>query len=218
MEKKQIQILPSINVQTFIELQERIVKVEPYVQWCHLDVTDGIFSKHKTWNNPRDLLNLDTTVNLEVHLMVEKPETILDQWLIRPINRVIVHREALLDTECLTVIEKCRKAGIQIGFAIHPETPWEVLTQWFNKVDLVQTLNVRPGASGQAAFWPETLGKIKHIREACPQCIIEVDGGVNPETAKKAVEAGASLLVSGAYVFNSKDIGEAINVLGQSVN
>lgn len=205
------EVIPSINVRTFEEVQERIRKVEPYVKWCHLDVTDGIFSKHLTWHDPRDLLNLETSLNVEVHLMVSEPEKILDQWLIKPVKRVIVHLEAAKDTEL--IIRKCREAGIEIGLAINPETFWGKFEPWLGKVDIYEVLAVHPGPSGQEVDWPEMLGKIRHIRERCSDCIIEVDGGINPDTAKKAVEAGADLLVAGAFVFGSEDTKEAIEKL-----
>lgn len=224
------EIIPSINVRTFEEVEDRIKKVEPYVKWCHLDVTDGIFSKHLTWHNPADLphlagflselvgsdptkqgLTLLKTLNIEVHLMIAEPEKNIDQWLVRPVKRVIVHFEAARDLDL--IIKKCREAGIEIGLSINPETFWGRLEPWLRKVDIYQTLAVHPGPSGQEVDWPEMLGKIRHIRERCPSCIIEVDGGVNPESAKKAVEAGANLLVAGAYIFGSEDIKKAIEEL-----
>ena len=75
------QIIPSINVSTFEEVQERIKKIEPFVKWCHLDVTDGIFSKHITWHEPMDLPLIQTKLNIEVHLMIKKPEEILNESL-----------------------------------------------------------------------------------------------------------------------------------------
>lgn len=228
------EIIPSINVRTFEEVQERIRKVEPFVEWCHLDVTDGIFSKHLTWHDPRDLLNLETSLNVEVHLMVSEPEKILDQWLARPVRskmpkasadslanqtsngvnpvkRIVVHLEAVSDMEL--IIEKCHEAGIEIGLAINPETLWGRLELWLGKVDIYEILAVHPGPSGQEVDWPEMLGKIGHIRKRCPECIIEIDGGINPETAKKVVEAGANLLVAGAYIFESPSVSEAIGSL-----
>lgn len=207
------EIIPAINVRTFEEVQGRIRKVEPHVKWCHLDVTDGIFSKHLTWHKASDLPLLQTNLNVEVHLMVSEPEKVIEQWLVRPVKRVIVHLEAMLNTECLTVIEKCRSAGIQVGFAISPETPAERLDPWFGKVDLLQTLAVHPGPSGQQPNWPEILGKVRHIRDRCPRCNIEVDGGVNPHTYKNAIAAGANILVSGAFIFGSENIGLAIEEL-----
>ena len=230
-ENSMVEIIPSINVRTFEEVKERISKVEPYVKWCHLDVTDGIFSKHLTWHDPRDLLNLETKLNAEVHLMVSEPEKILDQWLVKPIKRIIVHLEAVSDMDL--IIKKCREAGVEIGLAINPETFWGKLEPWFgpvrsktlkasadvqahrtsNGIDLFQVLAVHPGPSGQEVNWPEILGKIRHIREHCPRCIIEVDGGIDPHTYKNAVSVGANILVAGAYIFNSGDIKIAVENL-----
>lgn len=206
-----VEVIPSINVRTFEEVQDHIKKVEPYVKWCHLDVTDGIFSKHLTWHDPRDLLNLETKLNVEVHLMVSEPEKIIDQWLIKPIKRVIVHFEAVKDLDL--IIKKCREAGVEIGLAINPETFWGRLEPWFGKCDIYQTLAVHPGPSGQEVDWPEILDKVIHIRKSCPECIIEVDGGINPDSAKKALQVGVNLLVAGAYIFNSSDIKNAIEEL-----
>lgn len=203
-----VEVIPSINVRTFEEVKERIKKVEPYARWCHLDVTDGIFSKHLTWHDPRDLVNFETPLNLEVHLMVSEPEKIIDQWLVKPVKRLIFHIEAMKDPEF--IIKKCRGAGTEVGFAINPETFWGQLQPWFNQVEILQVLTVHPGPSGQKPEWPEMLDKVVHLRKSCRACIIEVDGGVNPETAKKAVGAGANLLVAGNYIFSSDDIGHAI--------
>lgn len=220
-----IEVIPSINVKSFAEAVERIAKVEPYVKWVHLDVTDGVFSKHETWRDPQDLPGLlskshfnsnghyrsETSIVIEMHLMIAEPEKVIDRWLIKPVRRVIVHMEAMQDPGL--IIQKCREAGIEIGFAINPETPWKKLKPWFGKADLIQTLNVHPGSSGQKAFWPETLPKIEHIRKSCPGCIIEVDGGVNEKTAKKAVEAGANILVAGHAIFSAQNIKKTIEEL-----
>lgn len=223
-----IEIIPSINVRTFEEVEERIKKVEPYVKWVHLDITDGIFSKHLTWHDPRDLLELNqylsrsdldnqglTLIKVEVHLMVQEPEKILNQWLVKPIKRVIVHLEAAKDLDL--IIQKCREAGIEIGLALKPETFWGKLRPWFEKVDMITALEVNPGPSAQPMA-EDALDKIAHIRKSCPQCIIEADGGINPETAKKAVQAGANLLVTGNYIFGSADIKQAIETLRGSAS
>lgn len=215
------EIIPSINVRTFEEVQERIKKIEPYVTWCHLDVTDGVFSKHLTWHNPADLPRINTNLNVEAHLMVVDPEKIIDQWLVKPVKRIIVHAEAVSNKDL--IIKKCRDAGVQIGIAINPETFWGTLEPWFSRkflgftfshgADIFQVLTVHPGPSGQVPNWPEMLGKIQHIRAYCKRCIIEVDGGINHETTQKAVEAGANLFVSGAYIFDSGNIEKAIQKL-----
>lgn len=205
-----IEVIPSINVRTFEEAKERIKKVEPYVKWCHLDITDGVFSKHPTWHNPSDLPFLQTKLKAEAHLMVENPEKVIDQWLVKPIKRVIVHLEATKDLEL--IIQKCREAEIEIGIAINPETFWDKLQPWCGKVDLFQILTVKPGPSGQKID-EGSFDKIAHLRRSCPGCKIEIDGGINPDTAKLAKEAGADILVAGAYLFNSSDIQRAIQDL-----
>ncbi len=210
-----VEIIPSINVPTFEEVQERIQKVEPYVSWCHLDVTDGVFSKHLTWHDPVDLERLDTELNVEVHLMVMEPEKVVRQWLVAPIKRVIVHVEAVRDPEF--IIKKCRDAGVEVGFAVNPETFWGKLQPWFEKVDLLQVLAVSPGPSGQKMA-EGALDKIRHLRSACPRCIIEADGGVNFETAPQAAAAGADFLIAGGAIFNSSNIEQAIKTLRGSTS
>ena len=205
-----VEIVPSINAPTFEEAQARIEKAESYVSWCHLDVTDGIFSKHLTWHNPLDLPRLQTTLNAEVHLMVEKPEEVIDQWLVEPVKRAIVHLEASRDIPF--IIDQCRNAGREIGLAIRPDTFWGKLQPWFGKVDLFLVLGVNPGPSGQKMA-EDTLDKIQHIRAECPDCGIEVDGGVNFETAPSAAQAGADILVAGSVIFSHTNIGEAVQRL-----
>lgn len=209
------EIIPSINAPTFAGVRERITKVEPFVSWCHLDVTDGVFSKHTTWRDPRDLQFLKTKLKVEAHLMVAELERVIEQWFVKPITRVIVHLEAMRDPEL--VIPKCRSAGIEIGFAIRPDTSWELLKPWFGKIDMVCVLRVPPGASGQQ-MPSEMLGEIAAVRTECPKCIIEVDGGVNEETAAHARAAGADILVAGAAIFNAPDISTALQRLRASAS
>lgn len=204
------EIIPSINVSTFAEVQERIAKVESYVSWCHLDVTDGVFSKHETWRDPADLPRLKAKLNIEVHLMVEKPEEAIERWLVKPIKRAIVHLETLSDPEL--IIKKCYDAGIQVGFAIRPDTPVSLVDVWLEKVDMILLLRVQPGASGQT-MQSEMLGEIAHVRSVCPGCIIEVDGGVSVDNAKRTADAGVNLLVAGGAIFDNENIEKAIKEL-----
>lgn len=211
-----MQIIPSINAQTFEEVQERIAQVEPFVSWCHLDVTDGVFSKHLTWRDPADLMRLETKLKCEAHLMIVEPEKVIEQWLVEPIRRVVVHLEAVKDPEL--VIKKCRDTSREIGFAINPETSWEALKPWFGKVDMILPLGVSPGASGQQANWDLVVGKIASIRQACPSCIIGTDGGVDVNTASRARDVGATLFVAGSAIFGSHDIKKAIEKLQTSID
>ena len=142
--------------------------------------------------------------------MIAEPEKGIERWLVPPVRRIIVHIETLPDVQLF--ITKCHTAGIEIGLAVSPGVMWESLLPWLSKVDMVQVLAVAPGPSGQEMA-PDTYEKIRRIRGACPSCIIEVDGGMNPETARLAREAGVNLIASGAYIFSSPDIGDAIGGL-----
>ena len=201
-----MQIIPSINSPTFEEVREKIAKIEPYVLWCHLDVTDGVFSKHLTWHNPQDLPMLKTKLKLEVHLMIEEPEKAIESWLISPIKRIIIHLESTKDLDF--IIDKSREAGVEIGVAINPETFWGKLKPFLKKVDLVQVLAVNPGPPGQE-MQDGILDKVIHLRKSCPGCHIEIDGGINPETIKSAYEAGADIFVSG-FMFKTGDVEKSV--------
>lgn len=228
-----MEVIPSINVRTFDEVKERIKKVEPFVSWCHLDVTDGVFSTHETWRNPSDLLDLETSLNIEVHLMVSNPDKVIDDWLVGPVKRVIIHAEAVHPVRSPMPLasadasrrlasngvknfdlirEKCRDRGIELGIAVNPETPAEALEPYIGKADVFLFLTVPPGPSG-SPMHENTVGKIASFRKSCPKCILEVDGGVYPHTYKNAISAGANILVAGAFIFDSKDIYSAINEL-----
>ena len=208
------EIIPSINVPTFPEVQERIKKVEPYVAWCHLDITDGMFSEHPTWREPADLVRLETSLKVEAHLMIEDPEKVIDRWLVHPIRRIITHLEAISDHEL--IIKKCRDAQIEIGFAIKPDTFWGMLGRWFQKVDLFVLLTVTPGPSGQRMS-KDTYEKIAYLRAAHPPCLIEIDGDMNISTISKTRESGANLFVVGSAIFSQQDIGRAIGDLRRAI-
>ena len=197
-----VEIIPSINVSDFDELKARIKKVEPYAKWAHLDVSDGVFTKHVSWHEPKDLIGFKTKLKLEVHLMVDRPEREIEQWLIKSISRVIFHQEATRDHQFL--IDKIHEAKKEAGMAIRPETPWLKLFPYLDKADMFQFLAVSPGPSGQE-FNEEILEKIGHLRHVCPKCIIEIDGGVNKTVARRCIREGANLLVAGKE-FSSRKI------------
>jgi|SRR3989344_5746567 len=204
------EIIPAINAESFEEIKNKIKLIEPHVAWVHLDVADGTFTPNTIWHNAADLLTLETQLLIEVHLMIADMDTRWLEWVGSKVSRVIFHEEAAHDP--MLVLRKIKEAGKEVGVAIRPETGWEKLSPFLDKADLVQMLAVPPGQAGQK-FRPEILEKIKHIREAAPRAIIEVDGGVNLETGRKCAHAGANILVSANYIFNASDIGKAIEEL-----
>ena len=202
-----VEIIPSINVDNFEEAVWRIKLVEPYVSWVHLDISDGVFTKHVGWHNPSDLIGFDTKVKIEVHLMVDKPEKKIDEWLLTTVSRFIFHQEATKNHDL--IIKKIHDAGKEAGVAIKPDTPWLKLFPYFGKVEVLQFLAVSPGPSGQILN-EEILHKSTHVQGICHPCKIEIDGGVNLENAPKLTKEGADILVAGKAIFESKDPVDAI--------
>jgi len=204
------EIIPSINVDDFEELSRRIKMVEPFVDWVHIDVSDGTFSKHVSWHENKDLIGFETRAKIEVHLMIDKPEKKIGEWLLTPASRLIFHQEATKNHEL--IIQKIHEAGREAGLAIRRDTPWLKFFPYFGKVDLLQILAVSPGPSGQVLS-EETIHKIGHIKHTCHPCIIEVDGGVNLQNAQVLTKEGADVLVAGKAIFESSDIEKSIEEL-----
>jgi len=206
-----MQVIPAINADNR-EVAEKQIKIAArFSDWVHLDVVDGVFSPHVTWGSPEDLKSLSVKLNFEVHLMVANPEGVIDAWLRTGlIKRVIVHLEAMTDS--VYILEKCRKYGVDAMLAINPNTEVERLLAHKDDFRFLQILAVTPGWAGQK-FNESAIRKIKFIRQNATNAIIEVDGGINPDTAKLSKEAGANIVVSASYIFGSKDPQRAFNEL-----
>ncbi len=205
-----IQIIPAIIAKDFKDLQEKIEKVEPYVEWAQIDVMDGQFVDNNTWNNPVELKRLRTNLNLEIHLMLQEPEKIIDYWKSVGVKRLTVHFEST--NQLAKVINKIKEADLEVGLAINPKTPIEVVDQFISQLDLVLIMSVEPGYGGQE-FLEGTLKKITSLRQKYSDINIEVDGGINMKTASLVINAGANLLVSGKTIYNSSDIRKTIKEL-----
>jgi len=205
-----IQVIPTIIAKDFQELQEKIKKIELYVEWAQLDIMDGDFVNNSTWRSPADLKNLETNLNLEAHLMINNLEEVLDDWISSGVKRIIFHYEATDKHE--EIIEKIKESGLEVGLAINPETSLEKIDDFIKKLDLVLIMTVIPGFGGQE-FLEETLDKIKELRGDYKDVNIEVDGGINLESASKVIQAGANLLASGSVIFKSNNIEETIKAL-----
>jgi len=222
-----IEIIPTILVKEFDEVKEKIKQVEKYVNWIQLDIMDGIFVNNETWpsyaKDSEDnafykkelnrLKKLKTRVKKEAHLMVVNPKQVIDRWL-DVVDRIIIHYEADYENESdiKELIKKVHKKGREIGIALNPETHWGAIKEFLNELDLVLCMTVNPGWGGQE-FKQEVLEKIKSLREAWPNGNIEVDGGINLETAKKCIQSEANLICSGSYIFNNQNIEQSIKDL-----
>ena len=204
------EIIPAINADSFEEIEQKIRLIEPYSKWAHLDVADGTFTKNTIWHNASDFNKLQTSLSIEVHLMINNVEKRIENWLLPNIKRIIFHSEAVDNPDF--IINKIHEAGKEAGISINPETSWTRLQPYFNKIDLIQLLSVHPGLAGQE-FDEEVLHKIEEVRKNCSDCIIESDGGMNLSTIPKAVVAGANIIVAASAIFKNNEIEKNINDL-----
>lgn len=213
------QLIPAINADSFEELTRRVRMLEPLAEkygitTVHIDVADGTFTENSIWHDAKDLVGFETPLELEMHLMLTDMDTRIEEWLFRPVSRIIFHVEAAHDPAF--VIQKCREADTGVGIAVRPETSCELTKPYWQTVDCIQLLSVIPGRAGQAMD-AGTPDKIRALRHACPSCIIVVDGGVSADNARGIIDAGANGLVAASAIFGSDDIEKAIEALTRKV-
>lgn len=198
-------ISASILSADFSNLQNEITSCEKAgVDWIHIDVMDGHFVPNLTMGPfIVEACRRITKLPLDCHLMVEKPENLLDAFIKAGATNITIHPEKnplILDT-----LAKIKAAGCTAGIAINPATPVELIEPILSYADLILVMTVNPGYSGQR-FMPETVNKIARIAALAQNCptppIIEVDGGINADTISLVRDAGASAFVSASAIFH----------------
>lgn len=215
-----VKIVPAILTNFSEEFEKMMRSVELHFSSIHLDIADGIFVPNKTIKGIDELEKLRTPLKVTVHLMVQEPENILDRWLNTRADGLIFHIESTKKMDEL--ISKTRAGGKKVGIGINPDTPTEAIYPFVDKVDFAHFMTVDPGFYG-SEFREEVLSKIKSFRQKYPNAEIRVDGGIDLTTAKRAIEAGANVLVVGSYFFppeadrRGQDIGEALENMKKAV-
>ncbi|WP_173916525.1 ribulose-phosphate 3-epimerase [Halobacillus sp. Marseille-Q1614] len=213
-------IAPSILSADFSKLGEEIKEVENGgADYIHVDVMDGHFVPNITIGPLIvESIRPKTDLPLDVHLMIEQPDLYIEQFAEAGADILTVHQEA--SPHLHRTVQLIKSLGVKAGVVINPATPAEAIKPILRDVDLVLLMTVNPGFGGQS-FIPSVLDKIQQInewrREEGYSFEIEVDGGVNKDTAKMCTEAGADVLVAGSAVFNEKDRKAAIEAIKQSV-
>ncbi len=196
-----IEIIPSILVQTEEEFIQNIEGLGQSVNMIQLDVADGIFVSNKTWADPIIVKKL-VQIEIELHLMVQNPLEELQRWTQIPlIKRVHLHFESIQNDMDNTILA-VREAGYEVGIALNPETPIDVLEPYINEIDAVLFLSVHPGKQGQP-FVPEVLEKIKAFRSKGWNHFVEIDGAVNENTLPEILKTGVDAVCPGSAIFKN---------------
>jgi ribulose-phosphate 3-epimerase len=206
-------ISPSLLSCDFANIQRDVEMInESQADWFHLDVMDGVFVPNISFGFPIiEAVKKHAKKPLDVHIMIQNPDNYISIFKDLGVDILTFHYEA--STHLHRTVQAIKQAGMKVGVALNPHSPTSLLSDIIDELDLVLIMSVNPGFGGQK-FISNSFKKVSEVKKMSqinnPNLIIEVDGGVNLETGKLLVEAGANALVAGSFVFNSTDPKETI--------
>lgn len=207
-----IKIAPSILSADFAYLARDIEKIAT-ADYVHVDVMDGLFVPNISIGIPVvKSIRPTTDLPLDVHLMIERPVRYVEQFCDAGADIVTCHVEADTEENILAAIDKIHAKGKKAGVVVKPRTPASAVLPFIDKVELILVMTVEPGFGGQK-FMADQMEKLRALRAKRPELILEVDGGVNRETAPICRENGADVAVAGTAVFRAENIPAEIALL-----
>ncbi len=205
-----LKIGPSILSADFGKINEEIATVDEHADFIHADVMDGHFVPNITFGAPV-VKYLKSRLPIECHLMIENPEKYVEDFAKAGAWMITIHVEACGENTA-DVLKQIRDLGVKPAISLNPPTDVAEIEPYLDLVDMVLVMTVNPGFGGQD-FMPECLSKVTRIRELKPDLDICIDGGVKAGTGQQCVDAGASMLVAGSYIFKADDRFVAIQSL-----
>lgn len=198
MQKGRMRILPAILTSDPADLERKIRQAEPLSDWVQIDIMDGRFVPSRSIEASH-LTSINTELNMEIHLMTERPEGLLDGFARAGAKRVLFHYEATSSPD--TVVKAARQLGLAVGIALNPETPVTALLKLKEPVDCVLFLSVNPGFYGRE-FIPAVLDKVREFRSLRAKVEVGIDGGIKRSNIKVVKAAGVDYACVGSEIFN----------------